>query len=176
MRSNREYIFLKVFLCFCCLSPSPVLAETKEAKSMKEKPMLGWIEKAKIMPESLIMHAKLSPGTETSSVGASKVKSLKKGKKRMVRFELTDRNGKTSEFTRELVRIAKIKRPGNDPIERYTVKLGLCIGKTFLEEEVTLADRKGFEYELLIGRSFLAGNLTIDPSLSYTVKPNCEES
>ncbi len=161
-------------LLFCL--PEPVFAEKPSATSSKNKPMLGWIEKVEIKPDNLIMHAKLAPGSETSSVGATNVKSFKKKGKRWVKFDLKDREGKSRTLSKELIRIAKIKRPGNDPIERYTVELGLCIGKTYLEEEVTLADRRGFEYELLIGRSFLAGNLTIDPSLSYTVKPTCTQS
>jgi len=171
---TRPYIFFALFASF--IFPSSLHAEKGKAVDEKTKPMLGWIEKVEIKPENLIMHAKLSPGTETSSVGATNVKSFKKGGKRWVKFDLTDRKGKTRTLKRELARIAKIKRPGNDPIERYTVELGLCVGKTYLEEEVTLADRRGFEYELLIGRSFLAGNLTIDPSFSYTVKPTCEDS
>ncbi len=139
----------------------------------KEKMMVGWIEKVKIEPENLVMHAKLAPGTETSSIGAENVKSFKKKGEKWIKFDLVDRKGKKQTLKRKLIRIAKIKRPGNDPIERFTIKLELCVGNTFLEEEVTIADRTGFEYELLIGRSFLAGNLTIDPSLSYTVKPSC---
>ena len=44
-----------------------------------------------------------------------------------------------------------------------------------MEEEVNLADRTNFDYQMLIGRSFLSGNVLIDPSLQYSFEPNCTD-
>lgn len=154
------------------LAEEPVKASSKNAKT---KQMVGWVEKVKIKPENLLMHAKLVPGTETSSINAANIKLIEKKDKKVIQFDLTDRNGTKKTLRKVLSRVAKIKSKGGKPTERYTVELGLCVGNTYLEEEVTLANRENFEYELLIGRSFLAGNLTIDPSLSFTFEPTCEK-
>ena len=43
-----------------------------------------------------------------------------------------------------------------------------------MEEEVALADRNHLDYEMLIGRSFLAGNVIVDPSKTFTIEPSCQ--
>jgi hypothetical protein len=48
------------------------------------------------------------------------------------------------------------------------------LGDFYREAEVNLVDRSGFNYQMLIGRSFLAGNLIVDPSIKYTTKPICK--
>ena len=43
-----------------------------------------------------------------------------------------------------------------------------------MEEEIALADRSHLDYEMLVGRNFLAGNIIVDPSKTFTVEPSCE--
>ena len=53
------------------------------------------------------------------------------------------------------------------------VMLGICLGKVYKETEVTLVDRKGFLYAMLIGRSFLKNLFIVDTAQQFTVKPTC---
>jgi len=91
-----------------------------------------------------------------------------------VRFDITSRNGKTATIEKRVVRTAKIKRKGQGKQPRPVIFLGICIADVYKEVEVNLADRRSFEYQMLIGTNFLSGSFIIDPSLSYTVDPTCK--
>lgn len=157
------------------LSLTLFLPSLSYSQSAASKQMLGWVENVRLHPGNLLLHAKLAIGSDKSSMHAEDIKIIKKKDKKWVSFSVTDRNGKTETLKRPLVRIAKIKRTGEGSISRYTVKMGICLAKTYIEDEITLADRGEYDHEMLIGQSVLAGNFTIDPALTYTKKPTCKE-
>jgi hypothetical protein len=70
--------------------------------------------------------------------------------------------------------VVKIKRHDAKPQQRFAVSLGICLGSVYRVVEVNLAERSDFLYQMLIGRSFLAGNFIVDPSAKYTTKPDCK--
>ena len=141
----------------------------------QEKVTLGWVEKVRIFPGDLVLHAKLDTGADYSSINASDMKKFVKNGKSFVSVSLRNRYGRMEEITREVVRTAKIKREGTEEAtEREVIRLGVCLGGIFMEEQFNLANRSNFDYQVLIGRSFLTGNVIIDPSITYTVEPNCE--
>jgi hypothetical protein len=45
--------------------------------------------------------------------------------------------------------------------------------QTYKETEVTLVDRSGLTYPTLVGRNFLQGHFSVDPSVSYKTSPQC---
>lgn len=143
---------------------------------LPKKQMLGWIENVKVYPGDLLMHAKISPASEGHALHATDIEEFKVDGKRWVRFTLKDRKGKTVVVERPSLRKISIRKSNGTVIKRYAVMLGMCLGNTFMQDEVTLADRSGFEEEILIGRSFLAGKVTIDPALTYTTKPKCKKA
>jgi hypothetical protein len=71
-------------------------------------------------------------------------------------------------------RSAFIKRHAGKSVERAVVRLGLCLGSHYMEEEVSLVAREKFSHQMLVGRSFLAGNVLVDSAVNYTVEPNCQ--
>ena len=56
------------------------------------------------------------------------------------------------------------------------VKLGICLGTIYREEEVTLVDRSGFNYQLLIGRNFTRDDFLVDPGKTFTTSPSCKQA
>lgn len=148
---------------------------------------IGWLEKILIQPGNIYMHAKMDTGADYSSLNAThieefikevenpKEKDAEKIKQKWVRFNLNNRYGQKVTVELPVRRVAIIKRHGMKSQRRPVVRLGLCIGKSFMEEDVNLVDRSQFEHQMLIGRSFLAGIATIDPSVTYTAKPECAE-
>jgi len=73
-----------------------------------------------------------------------------------------------------VTRMARIKRHFGKEQVRYVVKLGICLGSVYREAEVTLVDRTGFNYPLLVGRNFLKDDFLIDPSATFLNKPDCK--
>jgi hypothetical protein len=138
------------------------------------KAVVGWLEKVRIYPGNLVIHAKLDTGARNSSLNASHVTVFERDGEQWVRFDVSSRYGKTVTIERKVQRVVKVKRHGAKPQIRFAVLLGICLGDVYKEVEVNLVDRSGFIYQMLIGRSFLAGNFIVDPAAKYTSKPNCK--
>ena len=52
--------------------------------------------------------------------------------------------------------------------------MAICLGSHYMETDVNLVDRSNFDYQMLIGRNFLAGNVLIDPASTYVAEPACQ--
>jgi len=141
-----------------------------------EKKVVGWIEKVRLYPGNLIVHAKLDSGAEYSSLDATNLTEFDRNGKRWVRFDLNQGNAPKITLERPLLRLATIKRHYRKAQKRPVIRLGVCLGNIYKETEVNLVDRSGFNYRMLIGRKFMEGEVLIDPSAQYTVEPNCPES
>jgi hypothetical protein len=139
----------------------------------QDKQVVGWLEKVRIYPGDFVIIAKLDTGAKNSSLNASRITEVERGGERWVRFKVTDRYGKTVTIERKVHRIVKIKEADGTPQLRLAILLGICLGSFYKEVEVNLADRTHFNYQMLIGRSFLQGNVIVDPSIKFTTKPIC---
>ena len=145
---------------------SPVAAQGKQ--------VVGWLEKVCIYPGNLIINAKLDTGARNLSINASHITEFVRNGKQWVRFNVTSRYGDTATVEKKIHRIVKIKDHDETPELRLAILLGISLGSFYKEVEVNLADRSHFNYQMLIGRSFLAGNVIVDPSIKYTTKPICK--
>jgi hypothetical protein len=152
----------------CVMPLPPTYAQSKE--------VFGYVERLHIREASLIMLAKLDTGADTSSIHARQLQEFVKDGAPWVRFEIRNFQGEVREITAPVVRVAKIKRPSGPAQRRIVIKLGLCLGDMFQEEFVSINDRTKFDYQFLLGRSFLAGNAIVDPSAMYVSSPNCATS
>jgi hypothetical protein len=139
------------------------------------KQVVGWVENARIEPDGLLVKAKVDSGAKTSSLNCSCRQFFEKNGERWVRFGVTNSKGEVTRLERKVERMATIKRHFGESQERPVIKLGVCLGKIFREVEVNLVDRSGFNYQMLIGRSFLEGEFLIDPDKTYLAKPSCRQ-
>ena len=133
----------------------------------------GWIEKAVIYPQGIVLHAKLDTGAKTSSLHASDPEFFERDDKQWVRISVTNRNIETVMIEVPVVRNSKIKRHFGERQTRPVIKLDICIGNVRKTEEVNLVDRSGMNYQLLVGRNFLKGSLLIDSGTTYSLSPDC---
>ncbi|RMG43035.1 MAG: hypothetical protein D6719_04615 [Candidatus Dadabacteria bacterium] len=148
------------------LNVAPLIAQEKE--------ILGWVEKVKIYPPRLILHAKLDTGADYSSLHARNITEFKRNGQDWVSFVVVNRYGNTIRLEKEVIRHALIKRHGGKHQKRSVIRLGICVGNTYMEHDVNLVDRRNFDYQMLIGRKFLAGNIIVDPAVTYTAEPRCK--
>jgi len=149
------------------IAPSVALAEDKQT--------LGWIEKARLMPEGLVLHVKMDTGADRSCLHAVDLQQFMKDKKPWVRFELTNRYGIKTIIEREIVKFTKVKRHKGKAKSRPVVRMGICIGDVYREIFISLMDRTRFDYPMLIGRDFITGTFMVDPAISYTLEPECKK-
>lgn len=154
-------------LCVCVLLGLSA-AHAREA--------VGWVEKVRIYPGDLEIKAKIDTGAKTSSIHCLCIAPFERNNEKWVRFTVTNYSGQQTSLEQKVHRIAKIKRHFGAYQERLVIKLGVCLKNTYREAEVTLIDRSGLNYQVLVGREFLAGNFVVDPILAFTTEPQCEEA
>ncbi len=135
--------------------------------------VVGWLERALIFPGGFALSAKMDTGADNSSLNVPDFTIENREGQEWVRFKVIDEQGKTHQFEKKLVRMAKIKRHAATRQERPVVMMGICIGKHYQEVEVNLVDRRTYKYPLLIGRSFISGAMIVDPSKSFVLEPEC---
>ena len=137
-------------------------------------PIFGYLETAKILPQSSPIKAKLDTGADHSSIHAADIAHSKRNGTLWVRFVIKSDDGRTLKLDRQVIRTAHIKRPGGKAQARPVVMMAICIGNLSHEVQVNLVDRSVLNYDLLIGRSFMSGHLLVDPSQQFTTEPTCE--
>ena len=175
LRFHHHVVFSKnrcfvLFVLLCLLFPVG-----DAAAQGRDKQVCGWLEKVRVSPGDLVFRAKMDTGAKHSSLNARSIAEFEKKGEPWVRFVVQDRNGKKMKMEMPLVRTAEIKlRSKQKRIqERPVILLGICLGSTYKEVEVNLVDRSNFNYQMLIGRSFLGGDFFVDAAESFTLKPNC---
>ena len=140
------------------------------------KEVAGWIEMAKIMPGNIEVRAKLDTGAEISSLHCLCSSTFQRDGQEWVHFSVKDWKGDVVEMERPVVRRAIIKRHFGASQERLVITMPICIGGVLKEHEVSVVDRGGLEYSLLIGRNFMAGNLLVDSGVQYILPPTCTDA
>lgn len=141
------------------------------AEHGSKKITAGWVENIILATGQVRLRAKLDTGAKTSSIHAENVEQFEFDGKPWVRFSLPKSflKNATKQHTIEtpVVRTVLIKRHNLESMRRLVVNLAFCINAHYYETEFTLANRTNYLYPVLLGRSFLADNIVVDPSLKH---------
>jgi hypothetical protein len=140
-------------------------------------PRRGWLENATLEGGKLRLTAKLDTGARTSAVNASDITASQRDGRDWVRFRLGDPDEPERGhlvLERPVTRWVEIKRQSGAADRRPVVELEVCIGRKSRRVEVSLTNRRRFNYPLLLGRNYLAGNALVDAGRTYTAKPTCD--
>lgn len=152
------------------LAPFAAAADTAD----RGKPMIaGWAETVRICPGNVRVNAKLDTGANTSSLHVRHPEYYKRDGADWVRFEFENTCGKKALIDRPVLRIASIKEDNEVVVQRPAIKIGICIGDIHEEAEVTLSDRTGYNFALLLGRRFLQGKVLVDPGAKRLLVNDC---
>jgi hypothetical protein len=161
MKRFNYYFFLSFFI----LVPYQSVA--------KEKKHIGWVENVRIFPGELQFKAKMDTGAYNSSINAKNIIEFEREGETWIRFDIVNKNQVSATIELPLVKEVTIKKHFGEKQRRYAVILGVCLGKTYKETQVSLVDREGFLYAMLIGRNFLRGDFVVDPAEQFTASPRC---
>jgi hypothetical protein len=93
--------------------------------------------------------------------------------KKWVRFRIKDADGKDVTIERPVIGTRRIKRHFGKYQQQLVIKMGVCLGSLYREAEVSLVDRTGFEYPMLIGRDFMENAIVVNPSAKNMAEPVC---
>jgi len=135
--------------------------------------MAGYVENI-WFNNKIAFKAKLDTGAKTSSINARDYEIFKKDGLQWVRFEIKNDQRQKLVVKRKIERFVRIRRAGEHKSERPVIKLKVCLGGIIGVAEFTLADRQSMNYQVLLGRSFMADRILIDPGKSFLVSGRCE--
>ncbi|MEO1251686.1 MAG: RimK/LysX family protein [Pseudomonadota bacterium] len=152
------------------------LSGAARAQGDAEEPVtLGYLENVSIGKLGLAMKGKLDTGADTSSIHARDVEVYQRGTRdNWVRFRLVGKDGRSIRYDQNVIRFAQIKLKRGGTIRRPVIRLPLCVGGVVASAEINLADRADFEYDVLIGREFLANRIVVDAGTTFTSDEVCE--
>lgn len=119
--------------------------------------------------------AKLDTGAASSSLDATAIRPFDRLGRKWLRFRLICDHGRVLELEAPLVRTARIRRADIGVRERPVVELPVCVGGRSGLAQFTLANRRGLDYRMLIGRDFLAGRLLVDATREHIAMNSCGE-
>ncbi len=136
---------------------------------------LGYLENVSVGKLGLKMKGKLDTGADTSSIHARNIEIYKRSKRdSWVRFRLLGKDGRSIRYDQNVIRFAQIKTKTGGTIRRPVIHLPLCVGGIEGLAEINLADREDFEFDILIGREFLANRILVDAGRTYIAENTCE--
>ena len=168
---NLSWIIKVIFIVLLFLSDPPGFAEDAPATGTLQ--VAGWVENVSIFPGNLKLKAKLDTGARHSSLNAKNLEEFDRAGDKWVRFKLKNWKGRTEAFEAKIIRTATIKQHETDSVTRPVIRLGICLGNVYKEVEVNLQDRSKFNYQMLIGRSFLRKSILVDSAVTFSVEPDC---
>lgn len=152
------------------------LIQAREAAAETTKMTIGRVEEVTIDGPDFHIQAKIDTGAENSSLNADNVHLAQRGKEKWIKFDVTNIDGKTLTFERKIIRFVRIKRKEASTQQRPSIELDVCLAGIMKKVEVNLINRSNFNFQMLIGRSFLMGDFVVDVEQIYTHKPLCDDS
>ncbi len=158
----RQFLFV-MFLLF-------VIYTQASAQQIK----IGWLEKVTINNAEIPIPAKIDTGADNSSINANKAEIYSKQGNQWVKFTIKNKADREIIIDKPIVRTTRIKMKDESSQRRFIIELDICLGSVRKRTLVNLTDRSHFEYQVLIGRSFLSPDYLVDASKVYLTKPQCE--
>lgn len=171
MKINR-FTILQIMVSLVLVLCGPIMVSL--ANDIQEKHIIGWLETVQFSPENISLSAKIDTGADNSSLNIINPIAFNKDGEQWIRFTIPFDGNESVTLERPIIRYARIKRKGADSLKRPVVLFDLCFGKLHKKDvPVNLANRKGFKYPMLIGRSFLKGSVIVDSARTFTNQPSC---
>ena len=118
--------------------------------------------------------AKIDSGARTSSLHASGVKFYEEDGETFARFEVvygSRRKPKRKECIARVVERRNVTNSGGLVDERTVISTEIRIGDETRDIEITLADRTGMKFRMLLGRTTINQGFLVDASHSYLASP-----
>jgi hypothetical protein len=138
------------------------------------KDVIGWVENVGVSSTNTVIKAKIDTGADSSSLHCECITPYERDGEQWVKFTITDIDDQSVSYEKKILRRTKVKRHFGEVQERIVVRMGICIGEQYGETDVSLVDRSGFNYSLLIGRKYLKDKFIVDPGETFLSSPQCE--
>ncbi|MDO7570638.1 MAG: 30S ribosomal protein S6--L-glutamate ligase [Flavobacteriaceae bacterium] len=114
--------------------------------------------------------ARIDSGAKTSSIQAANIKRFKKGRAEWVSFEINpikDNLSISIQCQSHILSTRTIKSSTGVSEKRYVIIAPITIGDSTYDIELTLANRDGMDFRMLLGREAMNKRFLVDPSERY---------
>jgi len=140
-------------------------------RNKKSKLEIGWREWV-ALPELGVekIKAKIDTGARTSAIDAKIIKVYEREGVERVRFEIVCESGqekRTQINDVEIVDHRKVTDSGGHTEYRYVIKTPVSIGKKRKRIELTLTERRGMRFRMLLGRTAVRKDFVVNAGKSY---------
>ncbi|MEH6616778.1 MAG: ATP-dependent zinc protease [Porticoccus sp.] len=150
---------------------SPVPIPSQQIGGELNLPIVGGVESVVVEPSGFKYEARIDTGAGSSSIHAENIQLIERDGKRYVQFSLLNpETHEPIELERRLRRKVLIKQQEGEWERRYVIKLWLTLGEIRELVDVTLSNRAGFEYSVLVGRNLLTDTAIVDVSQQHILK------
>jgi hypothetical protein len=143
------------------------IEEPQENQEPAEKQVIGATAQVTEVSTGFTFPARVDTGAKSCSLHVERIEIKEESENRLdnigksIRFWVKSPDGKT-EYIETLIASSVIIRNAQSETRRYKVRLALQVGDHKKEVLVTLNDRDGMEYPVLLGRNFLRGDYIVD--------------
>ena len=110
--------------------------------------------------------ARIDSGAKTSSIQSTNIKKFKKGKESWVAFDVNPIQDNLSIVVHceaKIVDVRLVKSSSGITEKRFVIKETLQLGEDTFDIELTLANREGMDFRMLLGREAMADRFIVDP-------------
>jgi hypothetical protein len=156
----------------------PVVKTTKVASNKKDTTriindllLIGRVENVTLLPANARLKARIDTGAGLTSLHAENLVFFERDSSSWVRFSVTGRDSdQATVIEKPIKRYINIKQHSGGSQRRPIVELNLKLGPLEEPTDISLTDRGGYLYPLLIGRNFLRDRTIVDVSTKFTIK------
>lgn len=146
----------------------------KRRRLKRANEIIGWREYIGL-PEFKIsrMRAKIDTGARTSALHAEKQELFERDGEQWVSFWFSPPGQKSlKQFDARVVDRRKIRNTGGAQELRLIIRTTLILGQHKWGIDVSLADRKKMEFDIILGRTAIRGkNVLVNPGSSFVLAP-----
>jgi hypothetical protein len=140
----------------------------------RPRPVLGWKERVRLPEWGFELRAKLDTGARTSALHVRDLEIVEAADGDRVRFDVvlgTRRAPEHHPVEAPLVGFRRVRDTGARSEHRPVIRTRVLVGPLELDTEMTLTDRSGMNFRLLLGRRALDGHCLVDPAHGYLAGP-----
>lgn len=138
----------------------------------RRREIIGWRELVGLPDLGIAeLPAKIDTGARTSALHAEDQLRFERAGDPWVQFRIPSQTGEIDQVLEApLIDEREIKNTGGIPELRLIIKTTLLLGRHRWKIEMSLADRRQMEFDLILGRSALRSRgLLINPNRSFTL-------
>jgi len=116
--------------------------------------------------------ARVDSGARTSSIQATNIKKFKKKGENWVEFQinpLQDNLSLSVDCKAKIIAVRTVKSSTGISEKRYVIKTPVQVGEHIFDIELTLANRDGMDFRMLLGREAMVNRFVVNPAQQFVL-------